>query len=67
MKLVPAPTNGIIRQNKNSKYVLIYNRETKTFDEHYQYTDEDVKNSKLEVEDDEVLIDELDTAIAEQP
>lgn len=67
MKLVPAPTDGIIRQNKNSKYVLIYNRETKTFDEHYQYTDEDVKNSKLEVEDDEVLIDELDTAIAEQP
>lgn len=67
MKLVPAPTDGIIKQNKNSKYVLIYNRETKTFDEHYQYTDEDVKNSKLEMEGDEETAEEVDTAVVEQP
>ena len=65
MKLVPAPTDGIIKQNKNSKYVLIYNRETKTFDEHYQYTDEDVKNSKQEMEGDEETVEEVDTAVVE--
>lgn len=67
MKLVPAPTDGIIKQSKNSKYVLIYNRETKTFDEHYQYTDEDVKNSKLEMEGDEETVEETDSTVVAQP
>ena len=43
LKLVPAPTEGIIRESKDSKYVLIYNATTKTFDEYYQYTENDLK------------------------
>lgn len=42
MKLVPAPADGIIVKNKASKYAMIYNRETKTFDSYYQYTDSEM-------------------------
>lgn len=43
MKLVPAPADGIIVKNKASKDALIYNRETKTFDSYYQYTDSEMQ------------------------
>ncbi|MEJ2880523.1 hypothetical protein [Pedobacter sp. GR22-6] len=47
-ELVPAPVDGIIRQTKSSKYVLIYNQQTKTFSEYYQYTNEDINNIREE-------------------
>lgn len=53
MELVPAPSDGIIKQTKNSKYVLIYNTQTKTFDEYYQYTNDDIKNAQAPEIDDE--------------
>ena len=53
MQLVPAPLDGIIKETKGSKYVYIYNFKTKTFDEHYQYTDDDIKNSRDEYEGEE--------------
>lgn len=43
MKLVAAPADGIIVKNKDSKYALIYNRETKTFDSYYQYKDSEIQ------------------------
>jgi hypothetical protein len=52
MELVPAPSNGLILQTKLSKHVLIYNRQAKTFDSHYQYTDEDIRSSRQEIEAD---------------
>lgn len=42
MKLVPAPADGIIVKNKSSKYALIYNKGTKTFDTYYQYSDSEI-------------------------
>lgn len=63
MELVPAPVDGIIRQTKNSKYVLIYNQQTKTFSEYYQYTNEDIKSAREEekaIEDDEEVPDSTD-------
>jgi hypothetical protein len=48
--------------------VLIYNRQTKTFDEYYQYTDEDIKSANEETDEGESEeADEPDTtAISEQ-
>jgi len=68
MKLVPAPNDGIIKQTKTNKYVLIYNHQTKTFDEYYQYTDEDIKNAQEEANsDDDEEETEADTVkVAEQ-
>ena len=68
MELTPAPSDGIIKQTKSSKYVLIYNRQTKTFDEYYQYTDEDIKGANEETDEGEPEeADEPDTtAISEQ-
>jgi len=68
MKLVPAPTDGIIKQNKNSKYVLIYNHQTKTFDEHYQYTEDEIKDAQTEQQGDgdgEGEVEEADTTVVE--
>ncbi|UIR56397.1 hypothetical protein LZQ00_00910 [Sphingobacterium sp. SRCM116780] len=65
MKLVPAPTDGIIKQNKSSKHVLIYNRQTKTFDEYYQYTNDDIKNSQAEEEGEEEIPQVIDTTEVE--
>jgi len=45
MKLVPAPADGIIIKNKSSKYALIYNKGTKTFDNYYQYTDSEIQEA----------------------
>ncbi|WP_343565173.1 hypothetical protein [Sphingobacterium sp.] len=45
MKLVPAPADGIIVKNKNSKYALIYNKGTKTFDTYYQYSDHEIQEA----------------------
>ncbi|MNE09360.1 hypothetical protein D3C81_1153880 [compost metagenome] len=45
MKLVPAPADGIIVKNKSSKYALIYNKGTKTFDTYYQYSDSEIKEA----------------------
>jgi len=63
MELVPAPNDGIIKQTKTSKYVLIYNTQTKTFDEYYQYTNDDIKSAKEEENEPEEVID---TAEVEQ-
>lgn len=65
MELVPAPNDGIIKQTKNSKYVLIYNRQTKTFDEYYQYTEDDIKNAENEEHGDEAE-ETADTTVVEQ-
>lgn len=51
--LVAAPSDGIFKQTKESKYVLIYNHQTKTFDEYYQYTNEDIKNARNSEDGDE--------------
>lgn len=48
LELEPAPNDGIISQYKDSKYVFIYNQDSKTFDKYYQYTDEDIKNANEE-------------------
>ncbi|WP_293952895.1 MULTISPECIES: hypothetical protein [unclassified Sphingobacterium] len=45
MKLVPAPADGIIIKNKNSKYALIYNKSSKTFDSYYQYSDSEIQEA----------------------
>ena len=45
MKLVPAPADGIIIKNKSSKYALIYNKGTKTFDNYYQYNDSEIQEA----------------------
>jgi len=57
MELIPAPNDGIIKQTKSSKYVIIYNTKTKTFDEYYQYTNEDIKNAQGEDDETEDVID----------
>ena len=67
MELTPAPSDGIIKQTKSAKYVLIYNRQTKTFDEYYQYTNEDIKSANEETDEGESEGAEPDTtAILEQ-
>ncbi|MDR6969574.1 hypothetical protein J2X31_003607 [Flavobacterium arsenatis] len=53
MKLIPAPNDGIIKQTKNSKYVLIYNHKTKTFDDYYQFTKYEIENMETITEDHE--------------
>ncbi len=50
MKLVPAPVDGLISNDKDNKYVYLYNQSTKTFNKYYQYTNEDIKNEKEERE-----------------
>lgn len=65
MKLVPAPNDGIIKQTKNSKYVLIYNKQTKTFDEYYQYTEDNIKNVENPEQGDEPE-ETIDTIVVEQ-
>lgn len=52
MKLVPALVDGIIKQ-------------TKTFDEYYQYTEDDIKNAEHEEEGDEPE-ETADTIVVEQ-
>lgn len=48
--LKPSPKDGLIIKNKNSKYALVYNEGSKTFDEFYQYTNEDLIQNKRERE-----------------
>ncbi len=50
-ELVPASSNGLILQTKSGKHVLIYNRQTKTFDSHYQYTAEDIRSARQDLEE----------------
>ncbi|RZJ74673.1 MAG: hypothetical protein EOO47_20800 [Flavobacterium sp.] len=66
MELVPAPNDGIIKQTKNSKYVLIYNAQTKTFDEYYQYTNDDIKSAQEEQEMDDEPEEVVDTTVVEE-
>lgn len=66
MELVPAPNDGIIKQTKNSKYVLIYNHQTKTFDEYYQYTNDDIKSAQEEQEIDDEPEEVADTTAVEE-
>lgn len=63
MELVPAQGNGLIKQAKSSKYVLIYNRQTKTFDSYYQYTAGDIRSAKQELEGEES--ESTDTSVNE--
>ena len=48
--LKPSPKDGLIIKNKNSKYALVYNESSKTFDEFYQYTNDDIIQNKIERE-----------------
>jgi hypothetical protein len=45
MKLVSAPVDGIIVKIKNSKYALVYNKRTKTFDNYYQYHEDEIREA----------------------
>lgn len=65
MELVPAPSDGLIQQTKSNKYVLIYNRQSKTFDSHYQYTVGEVMSAKQELEEAEG--EENDTSSNDTP
>jgi len=59
--LQPSPKDGLIIKNKHSKYALVYNEGSKTFDEFYQYTDGDIAQSKLDREradDNEAQVEE---------
>jgi hypothetical protein len=58
MKLVPAPDDGIIVKNKNSKYALIYNKSSKTFDSYYQYSDSEIQEATASEE--EPYVEELE-------
>jgi hypothetical protein len=58
MKLVPAPADGIIVKNKNSKYALIYNKSSKTFDSYYQYSDSEIQEATTSEE--EPYVEELE-------
>lgn len=48
--LQPSPKDGLIIKNKQSKYALVYNESSKTFDQFYQYTNEDLIQNKRESE-----------------
>jgi len=48
--LKPSPKDGLIIKNKHSKYALVYNDSSKTFDEFYQYTNDDIIQNKIERE-----------------
>ena len=61
MELIRAPFDGIIKQTKGSKYVLIYNSKTKTFDEYYQYTADDIKHYNDEDALDEEPVEDVDS------
>ncbi|WP_337085171.1 hypothetical protein [Elizabethkingia anophelis] len=65
MKLVRAPFDGIIKETKGSKSVLIYNSKTKTFDEYYQYTAEDIKHYNEEDAMDEEPTEDVDSTAVE--
>lgn len=59
--LQPSPKDGLIIKNKQSKYALVYNESSKTFDEFYQYTDGDIIQSRLDREradDNEAQVEE---------
>ena len=58
--LVAAPQDGIIIKNKSSKYALVYNKSSKTFDSYYQYSKEDLENYG---EDEEPIDDTPEEAI----
>lgn len=48
--LKPSPKDGLIIKSKDSKYALVYNESSKTFDEFYQYTNEDLIQNQKERE-----------------
>ncbi|MEO5909341.1 MAG: hypothetical protein ABIP95_00565, partial [Pelobium sp.] len=50
MVLKPSNVDGLIANNKGTKYAYLYNQKSKTFDKHYQYTEEDIKQAKEEEE-----------------
>lgn len=59
--LQPSPKDGLIIKNKQSKYALVYNESSKTFDQFYQYTDGDIIQSRLDREradDNEAQVEE---------
>ncbi|OXA78862.1 hypothetical protein SAMN05444397_108109 [Flavobacterium aquidurense] len=51
MKLTPSPADGILLKFKSYKRVIIYNKDSKKFEDYYQYDNEDL-NRKDEFEED---------------
>lgn len=46
MVLKPSKVDGLIANNKGTKYAYLYNQKSKTFDKYYQYTEGDVRQAK---------------------
>jgi len=66
--LKPSSKDGLIIKSKSSKYALVYNEGSKTFDEFYQYTNEDLIQNKREREgSDEYQEDSEEPAPEETP
>jgi len=61
MELKPSPAEGIIRTSKMGKFVLIYNTATKTFDEYFQYTKEEIESAHAITDGDVNITAESDT------
>lgn len=55
MLLKPSKIDGLIANNKGTKYAYLYNQKSKTFDKYYQYNEDDVRQAK---ENDEHEINE---------
>ncbi|MCG9791868.1 hypothetical protein [Flavobacterium algicola] len=46
MVLKPSKLDGLIANNKGTKYAYVYNQKAKTFDKYYQYTEAEIRASK---------------------
>ena len=64
MVLVPSKIDGLITKTKDTKYAYLYNLKSKTFDKHYQYTEQEVRQAKEELEREDSY--EEDTQQSEQ-
>ena len=50
MILKPSKIDGLMTKTKDTKYAYLYNLKSKTFDKHYQYTEQEVRQAKEELE-----------------
>lgn len=61
MKLSPSPTDGILLNFKSYQKVIIYNKESKKFEEYYQYDNKDL-NRKDEFEEENESEEPVETS-----
>ena len=50
MVLKPSKIDGLITNTRGTKYAYIYNQKSKTFDKHYQYNEQDIREAKEDIE-----------------